>query len=37
MALRGKPSWNKGIPWSEEMKIKLSIAHGGRKYNKKIA
>lgn len=23
----GKPSWNKGIPWSPEMRYKLSLAH----------
>lgn len=24
---RGKPAWNKGVPWPDEMRAKLSLAH----------
>mgnify|MGYP001559655260 FL=1 len=27
---QGIPAWNKGIPWSEDMKKKISIAQKGR-------
>lgn len=28
---RGRVAWNKGIPWSEESKRKMSVAHAGKK------
>ncbi len=28
--LMGRPSWNKGLKWSEEMRAKLSLAHKGK-------
>lgn len=30
----GRPTWNKGIPWSDDVKRKISNANTGRKYSK---
>lgn len=33
-SLKGKKGWNKGIPRTDEVKLKLSIAHKGNTYRK---
>ena len=31
--LRGKPTWNKGKTWSQEVRNKIALAHQGKKDN----
>ena len=35
-ALKGKPSWNKGIPHTEESKLKISVANKGKKRSEEV-